>query len=428
MTVLLQPPPVETPHPVARPAAPVRNRWSHLTHLPRASTAIAAAIGVALSVFPSRLPHDPFTQGVVTTLLVAVAVAIARPIRRASAHFTGRVHQVVLWICAGVVAASLVAHQLIEGSMRTSIGLHGIGIGYWLCMAAASGATLLLGHICRLAWRHRRRLWRTGLILAVILAYFSPISPANAQTTLSVPTASSERPLEHRSPVGAVRAYAEQRPGESVQAQADRVADQFVARGGLRVDHVVIAIPTGSGWIDPAFVKGLEGRFGSDVATVGMQYDDLPSWMSYLLHQDDADAAARALFRAISHRIDRLPPSQRPQLHVYGESLGATAGQSIFTGSGGARARSQVCSVLWVGTPGGAKVGLPRETSVTNADDPVVHTHPSDLWSPSGDGRPWLPVVSYVQSGADLIDALLMPDGHGHKYGPRQADSLQTCE
>ncbi len=428
-TLLLQPPALQERNaPAITPThAPVRNRWHHLTHLPRASSAIAAAVGVALSVFPSYLPHDPFTQGFLTTVFVAVLVAVTRRLRPAQTRLTSSAHRMALWCSGATALTALVGHHLIEDRMRAAIGMSSIGADYWARVALAVGATMLLGHICRAVWRHRRRLWRTGLILAVIVAYFSPISPVHAQQTVAVPTASSDRPLEHASPVGAVRVYAEQRTGESARARAQRAVRHLVADGGLRRDHVVLATPTGSGWIDPAAVTGLEQRFGADVAIVGMQYDDLPSWMSYVLHQKDADRAARALFHAVVTRTDRLPTDRRPQLHIYGESLGATAGQSIFTGDGAKAARHKVCSVLWVGTPGDHRVGLPREASVANPDDPVAHTNPSDLWSPRKDGRPWLPVVSFVQRSADLVDALLMPEGHGHKYGPDQIDALQTC-
>lgn len=428
-TLLLQPPTLqERKAPTIAPTrAPVRSRWHHLTHLPRASTTIAAAIGVALSVFPSYLPHDPFTQGFLTTAFVAILVALTRRFRSARARLTGSGHRVALWFSGATALTALIGHQLIEDRMRAAIGMSSIGPGYWACVALAIGATLLLGHIGRLVWRHRRRLWRTGLILAVIVAYFSPISPVHAEQTVSVPTASSDRPLAQHSPAGAVRVYAEQRTGEGVDARAQRAARHLVADGGLRRDHVVLAIPTGSGWVDPAAVTGLEQRFGRDVAIVAMQYDDLPSWMSYVLHQKDADRAARALFHAVVARIDRLPEAERPQLHIYGESLGATAGQSIFTGPDGHTAAEHVCSVLWVGTPGGHRVGLPHEASVANPDDPVAHTNPSDLWSPREDGRPWLPVVSFVQRSADLVDALLVPEGSGHKYGTDQIDALQTC-
>lgn len=91
--------------------------------------------------------------------------------------------------------------------------------------------------------------------------------------------------------------------------------------------------------------------------------------------------------------------------------------------------REVVCSTFWLGIPGGdGRTGLPRETIAANADDPVVHASPSMLFTPTGEGRPWLPVVSFVHAGADFIESLGVPAGSGHRYGSDQPDRLQTCD
>ena len=136
--------------------------------------------------------------------------------------------------------------------------------------------------------------------------------------------------------------------------------------------------------------------------------------------------ATAQLFDAVTERVRELPAAQRPQVHVHGESLGATAGQAIFGGPGPRRA-GEVCSVLWTGTPGGHRVGLPREAAVANDDDPVVHAAPRDLLLPPGDDRPWVPVVSAIHDAADLLGSLDVPDGSGHRYGSGAADRLETC-
>lgn len=125
-------------------------------------------------------------------------------------------------------------------------------------------------------------------------------------------------------------------------------------------------------------------------------------------------------------RVAALPADARPQVHVVGESLGATAGQAIFARPGAARSR-QVCSVLWTGTPGGHRVGLPCEVPVANLDDPVVHASLCDVVVPPDGDRRWLPDVSAVHSAADFIGSLEVPDGSGHRYGADQAERLATC-
>lgn len=128
----------------------------------------------------------------------------------------------------------------------------------------------------------------------------------------------------------------------------------------------------------------------------------------------------------MTERVDNMLVHERPEVHVVGETLGATAGQAVSRGSGAERPRS-VCSVLWTGTPGGHRVGLPREASVANADDPVVHASVRDLVVPPEGDRRWVPVVSAVHDAADFIGSLEVPDGSGHRYGADQAERLATC-
>ena len=70
---------------------------------------------------------------------------------------------------------------------------------------------------------------------------------------------------------------------------------------------------------------------------------------------------------------------------------------------------------------------LPRETTVANADDPVVHASLRDVVLPPGDDQPWLPVVSAVHSAADFLGSLEVPNGSGHRYGQAPANQLETC-
>ena len=285
---------------------------------------------------------------------------------------------------------------------------------------AVAGAALLLTRAARWVVRHRRRVWRPAVALGAMAALLAPAAPAQA----TAPTPGGDHVLTATSPWERCARMAPSAPGESLHQRAERVADDLVARGGLSKDHVVLMIPTGSGWVDPAAVEGFERRFGGDVALVGLQYAHTPSWVAYLFQRGAAEDGARELERAVTARIDRLPADRRPQLHLYGESLGALAGQAVLADP--ARA-SGICSALWVGSPGGATAGRGREASVANPSDPVVHATPRLLVRPSESGQPWLPGVSYLQSSFDLIGALSVPSGHGHRYGIDQAEHLPTC-
>lgn len=149
--------------------------------------------------------------------------------------------------------------------------------------------------------------------------------------------------------------------------------------------------------------------------------------MAFLLDRDGAVTGARALLDEVLLAVSSLPRSQRPQVHVVGESLGATAGQAALTAPDAGALRDAVCSTFWLGTPGGGRTGLPRETLAANVDDPIVHARPSMALVPTDEGRPWLPLVSFVHAGADVVASLAVPAGSGHRYGAEQPDRLQTC-
>ncbi|MGE9783735.1 alpha/beta-hydrolase family protein [Janibacter sp. G368] len=396
-------------------------RWTAGVPLPRVSGAASVAVGLLLSLSPAHLPHGPLLQGALTAVLVGGCVTLTRLLRPAVPRLVGRARSVGLLVVAVGSAGTVAWAQGALSARRAGVGLPGTDVTWWAGVGAVVVAAWLVVRSLRWGWARRRTAWRPALVVGIVSGMVLSGGPVHG-----APTSPENRVLLSASPVGAVRVYAGLREGEAATARAQRAATDLVRSGGLQRDHIVIAVPTGSGWINPNLVAGLERRFGSRVATVGMQYDDSPSWLAYLAHRDAAEEAAGEIFDAVTARVAALPADARPQVHVVGESLGATAGQAIFAGPGAARSR-QVCSVLWTGTPGGHRVGLPREASVANADDPVVHASVRDLVVPPEGDRRWVPVVSAVHDAADFIGSLEVPDGSGHRYGADQAERLATC-
>lgn len=393
--------------------------------LPRVSSAAAAVLGLHLSISPSSLPHGAVLQGVVSALFVLMCVQAARAVRRSPSRWTGP-SRVVGLIAVGLLATAvgMWGHHVLDAA-RTQAGLPSLDWRYWATVLGVVAAGLLLRQAGMTAWRGTtwsRAVWRpvgaAVVCLGLVLAG-GPAHGAGPDDTMWV--------MQQRSPVGATRAYARILPDEGVEARAQRSVDALVHDGGLHRSRVVIVLPTGSGWVDPQFLAGLEDRFGADVASVSMQYDAAPSWWSFLVHRQRSADAARTLFDEVTARIDALPPEERPDLHVYGESLGADAGQALFAGEAGADARRAVCSVLWVGPPGGRRAGMDREGVVANADDPIVHASWRGLVLPAPDEEGWLPGVSGVHDAVDFVGALDVPEGMGHRYGTDQVDSLAVC-
>ncbi|HIZ98431.1 MAG TPA: alpha/beta-hydrolase family protein [Candidatus Janibacter merdipullorum] len=403
-------------------ARSVLRRMGALLPRPRVSGAGAGAVGLLLSISPANLPHGPLLQGALTAVLVGLCLGVVALLRPRVALVDGAPRRALLGLAAIVVMGTLGWGHVALSARRTEAGLDALGPGYWLGVAAVVGGLALVVRTLGRAWAHRRRLWRP--VVAVLTSSIVLASTGVAQASDTTP---DDALLLEDSPVGAVRAYAEVSDGEGARERAEHAVDELEREGGLARSRIVVAVPTGTGWVNPELVRGLEARFGSDVATVAVQYDTMPSWYAYLFERDRSEEGARAIIDAVLDRVGRLPAGQRPDVHVQGESLGASAAQAVLSRPGAEDVRRQLCSTLWVGPPGGHRVGMDREVSVTNPDDPVVHASVRDVVLPPGDGRPWLPVVSGVHSAADFLGSIETPVGVGHVYGPDVVAGLRTC-
>ncbi|WP_448639017.1 alpha/beta-hydrolase family protein [Geodermatophilus sp. URMC 63] len=181
--------------------------------------------------------------------------------------------------------------------------------------------------------------------------------------------------------------------------------------GGLARSTVLVAVPTGSGWVDEAALAAVEDLTGGDVATVTVEYADRPSWAEYLLGGQRATRSAGAVVAAVRERLATVPPGTRPRLLVFGESLGAGALAAALPAVG------PVDGCLLAGRPGsGGELPVPGCTEVRNPDDPVAWWGPGLLVAPRA-GLPWLPVSTFWQVTGALLPAMDQPAGHGHRYG-----------
>ncbi|WP_415850580.1 alpha/beta-hydrolase family protein [Tsukamurella ocularis] len=245
-------------------------------------------------------------------------------------------------------------------------------------------------------------------------------------TATSAETASyAERFTGIESSARGVRAYASLGDGDSPAARAAVAVDRLVAAGGLTRRAVVVAVPTGSGWVDPHFVRGVEEALHGDSAIVAVQYTEMPSWQSFVLHRDAAAASTAALIDELHRRAPSTP------VRVYGQSLGTVG--VLAAQRRAAELHVPVAATLQVGTPAGVAIAGPAQL---NASDPVgiwssrlVVAPPSRAASGSGRATPrppWVPVLSFVQATVDLLGATAPPPGLGHRYDERQGSELVT--
>jgi uncharacterized membrane protein len=298
-------------------------------------------------------------------------------------------------------------------------------------VAVTASMLYLVGVPTVVDWRRTAYQTANASIDPELVQPVSYVRSGSTESAVSWPSLGAEgRKFVTGSPAGPVRVYVGLDSAPDMNSRVALAVRELERSGGLERSNIVVAVPTGSGWIDGNAARGFYERFGGDVAIVGMQYSYAPSWATFLFGRDDAVAYARALFTAVENRVGTL--AHKPKLYVYGQSLGALGGSSIFADD--ADQDQRTCATLWAGPPAG-QVHRAGATVLANSSDPVVHWSPSLLWRAPElrDVRvdapvpQWLPVVSFLQTSADLLAALNAPPGHGHRYGTDQGTAIGTC-
>lgn len=429
---------------------------------PRIATTVCVTTAALLSLAPSLLPRAAVVQAVLTGILVAVGWGLAALWRRASGRRTestesgSRRRRIVAWAGAGTTVAALILAQHWQNGLRAATGAPPTGLGHWVTVVgggAAVAAVLVAAAtgLGRLGRTRTARRTAAGLVVATVATAFwlapaagNAVLTANATTGLSLPRPASpsvsgsdaslvswetlggqgRRFVSAPASASTVRTYVGLGSAPDLDSRVRLAVREVERAGGLDRSHLVVAVPTGSGWIDPNALAGFEERFGGDVAEVAVQYSAAPSWATFVFDRDSAEDSARALYSALAQRVSAMPAESRPALHLYGQSLGAI----------GAAAVGAPCGVLLAGPPAG-RSPAPGVTVLANASDPVVHWSPRLLVAPPRlDGTrldaptpPWLPVVSFVQTTVDLLTSLDSAPGHGHRYGTDQGTALPTC-
>lgn len=264
-----------------------------------------------------------------------------------------------------------------------------------------------------------------------------------------------------------IRVYVGKRSRPTIQERAELALEELIRVGGFEKSLLVVATPTGTGWLDPSAVDTLEYLHRGDTAIVSVQYSYLPSWITLQVDPQAAAESAAALFDEIYSYWKTLPVKSRPKLYLHGLSLGALGSElsadlyTIF--------EEPIQGAVWSGPPfpsqswrrtvnhrnEGTPIWLPefrdgrmvRFTSQHNtldtgkpwgptrivyvqyASDPMIWfskdlawTSPEWLEEPRGsDVSPqlrWYPLVTFLQIAGDLPMATSVPLGYGHNYSP----------
>ncbi|MEF3405121.1 alpha/beta hydrolase [Agromyces sp. CCNWLW203] len=274
-----------------------------------------------------------------------------------------------------------------------------------------------------------------------------------------------------------VRVYVGVASAPTVEERAAIAVRELERTGGFERDVLVLATTTGSGWLEPQAVDAIEYLHGGDTAIVAIQYSHQPSFVSFLLNPDAPVPSSIELYRAVHERWAALAASDRPDLYLYGLSLGSHGAQATFpdleelrAGTSGALfAGSPNHSTMWrdltdrrdAGSPawkpivdGGREVRWlsefgdfdaiegrwdePRIAYLQHGTDPVTWLGPELIWSSPewlepgqrapdvSDSMVWIPLVTAVQLVVDKFASDHVPASHGHNYGDVYVDGWRS--
>jgi len=258
-----------------------------------------------------------------------------------------------------------------------------------------------------------------------------------------------------------VRVFIGYDSARTAEERVEMAMEELRRTGAYERSLLIVSCPAGTGYVNTLPMEVADYVLYGNVASVAVQYARLPSLLA--LHQTRSGAVHhRLLLRAIQEDLDLIPEGRRPRVVVYGESLGAWAGQDAFIDIGASGLNDLgVDYALWVGTPWYSKWrqqflagheafstgdvveiddpqqlaemedGHRRVVLLTQYNDPVAHASHEILYKqPSwlGPHRPptisphqrWTPGITGMQSIVDTINATNPTPGvfraTGHDY------------
>jgi uncharacterized membrane protein len=148
-----------------------------------------------------------------------------------------------------------------------------------------------------------------------------------------------------------IRAYAGLASGDNEAERVALVLDELERTGAFDRKWLLVASPTGTGYVNYAAIGALELLARGDCATVAMQYAARPSVLS-LDRVYEGREHTRLLLEAVGARLAQCADDRRPKLLLFGESLGAWTSQDAFvdTGTQGL-VDAGIDHAIWIGTP-----------------------------------------------------------------------------
>lgn len=268
-----------------------------------------------------------------------------------------------------------------------------------------------------------------------------------------------------------VRVYVGMEQGDTPQERTALALEELDRVDAWSREYLVIFGVTGTGWVDPNAINALEAVTDGDVTTVAVQYSAVPSWIGFVIDPQTTIDQNRDTIDAVVAAWRERPADERPELILFGQSLGSLGTQGAWTAEATPEdVVAEIPHVIWMGPPAESvlwqawqadRTGGPAWKPVVgdgtitrvivsqddpdaleqkqpptivfaaHANDPVVYWSPSLLFSkpdwldaPLGPGvmpqMRWIPIITFLQVGMDLIAGGEPPEV-GHNYSANMA-------
>jgi uncharacterized membrane protein len=304
---------------------------------------------------------------------------------------------------------------------------------------------------------------------AASLIDWAAIGTPGRDFIMSGPDADAISAFTGRPAMEPIRVYVGRANGDTPRERAELALAELKRQGAFDRKVLIVASPTGTGWMDPGAHDPVEYMHGGDIATVAAQYSYLQSPLALILETNTGLEQATALQEVVHSHWKTLPESNRPRLYVHGLSLGAWS--SMHATNLFRLLDDPIDGAFWAGPPfpsgfwkyvqnqraEGSPWVLPTigdgslvryashtaDASEAIADwgpmrivflqystDPVVFYDPLSLWraprwmqeppAPAmSDHLIFMPVVTQFQLALDLALSFGSPPGFGHSYYAR---------
>jgi uncharacterized membrane protein len=181
------------------------------------------------------------------------------------------------------------------------------------------------------------------------------------------PDAAAISAFSGRPALDPIRVYVGRANAQTPQERADLALAELERLGAFDRRVLVVASPTGTGWMDPGSHDPVEYMHDGDIATVAVQYSYLQSPFALLFETETGLEQATATVATIHAHWRRLPEATRPRLYIHGLSLGAWS--SMYATTLFQLVSDPIAGAFWAGRPS-------RRTSGTASSAPGTTAAP----------------------------------------------------